>query len=101
VSVSEAIPWHVSAYYPAYKMWNHPPTNAATLRRAREIGFQAGLRYVYEGNVPGEGGENTYCYQCKSLLIERFGFTVSRNRIHNNSCPDCGAPIDGVGMSGG
>ncbi|MGD8939270.1 MAG: radical SAM protein, partial [Gammaproteobacteria bacterium] len=78
-----------------------PPTNAATLRRAREIGFQAGLRYVYEGNVPGEGGENTYCYQCKSLLIERFGFTVSRNRIHNNSCPDCGAPIDGVGMSGG
>jgi pyruvate formate lyase activating enzyme len=101
VSVSETIPWHVSAYYPAYKMWNHPPTHAATLRRAREIGFQTGLRYVYEGNVPGEGGENTYCYQCKSLLIERFGFTVSRNRIHDDRCPDCGAPIDGVGMSGG
>jgi len=99
-SVSETIPWHVSAYYPAYKMWNHPPTNVVTLRRARDIGFNAGLRYVYEGNVPGEGGENTYCYQCKSLLIERFGFTVRRNRIRNSSCPDCGAPIDGVGLNG-
>jgi pyruvate formate lyase activating enzyme len=99
-SLSVAIPWHVSAYYPAYKMWNHPPTNADTLRRAREIGFNAGLRYVYEGNIPGEGGENTYCYQCKSLLIERYGFTVLNNRIRNDSCPDCGAHIDGVGMNG-
>jgi pyruvate formate lyase activating enzyme len=99
-SLSVAIPWHVSAYYPAYKMWNHPPTNADTLRRAQEIGFAAGLRYVYEGNIPGEGGENTYCYQCKSLLIERYGFTVLNNRIRNDSCPDCGARIDGVGMSG-
>lgn len=99
-SVSETIPWHVTAYYPAYKMWNHPPTNSRTLRRAREIGFSAGLRYVYEGNIPGEGGENTYCYQCKTLLIDRFGFTVRMNRIDNDCCPECGAPIDGIGMSG-
>jgi len=90
----------VSAYYPAYKMWDHPPTNVATLRRARKIGFEAGLRYVYEGNIPGEGGENTYCYRCKALLIQRFGFSVIRNRIEDGCCPDCGAPIDGVGMSG-
>ena len=99
-SVSETIPWHVTAYYPAYKMFNHPPTNAATLRRARKIGFAAGLRYVYEGNIPGEGGENTYCYQCNKLLIERFGFSVRLNRIQNSRCPDCGARIDGIGMSG-
>ena len=97
-SVSETIPWHVSAYYPAYKMFNHPPTSTSTLRRARNIGFAAGLRYVYEGNVPGEGGENTYCYQCNKLLIERFGFSVRFNHITNNCCPACGAQVDGVGM---
>jgi pyruvate formate lyase activating enzyme len=99
-SVSESIPWHVSAYYPAYKMWDHPPTNTNTLRRARKVGFAAGLRYVYEGNIPGEGGENTYCYQCDALLIKRYGFSVLANRIRQNSCPECGARIDGIGMSG-
>lgn len=98
-SISETIPWHVTAYYPAYKMFDHPPTNANTLRRARKIGFAAGLRYVYEGNIPGEGGENTYCYQCNELLIERFGFSVRINRIRNHCCPDCGTKIDGIGMS--
>lgn len=98
-SVNPSIPWHVSAYFPAYKMWNHPPTNAATLRHARDIGFSSGLRYVYEGNIPGEGGENTYCYQCRAVLIERFGFVVKHNRIVNNCCPECGARIDGIGMS--
>jgi pyruvate formate lyase activating enzyme len=98
-SLSEKIPWHVTAYYPAYKMLNRPPTHAATLRRARNIGLETGLRYVYEGNILGESGENTYCYQCKTLLLERFGFTVRRNRIEQDRCPKCGAPIDGVGMS--
>ena len=100
-SVGEEIPWHVTAYYPAYRMRDRPPTDVATLRRAREIGFQQGLRYVYEGNVPGEGGENTYCYRCKAPLIERYGFSVLQNRILDNGCcPDCGARIDGLGMSG-
>jgi len=95
-----AIPWHVSQYYPAYKMFDHPHTPVETLRRARQIGLDTGLRYVYEGNVPGEGGENTYCYQCGELLIERYGFYVKQNRIRDNRCPDCNASIDGVGMSG-
>ncbi len=94
-----AIPWHLSQYYPTYRMLDHPPTPVETLRRAREIGRNTGLRYVYEGNVPGEGGENTYCYDCGALLIERFGFFVRQNRIQDGRCPDCGASIDGMAMS--
>ena len=73
----------------------------ATLRKARHIGQSVGLRYVYEGNVPGEGGENTYCYQCGGLLVERYGFAVRNNRINADArCPDCGAQIAGRGMAG-
>jgi pyruvate formate lyase activating enzyme len=96
--VGSEVPWHVSQFYPAYKIVDRPPTPVATLRRAREIGMEEGLRYVYEGNVPGEGGENTYCYTCGSLLIERYGFGLRQNRIEEGKCPECGASIDGVGM---
>jgi pyruvate formate lyase activating enzyme len=100
-SVGEEIPWHVTAFYPAYRMYDRPCTDVATLRRGREIGLAEGLRYVYEGNVPGEGGENTYCYHCKALLIERYGFSVRLNRIGDDGCcPECAAHIDGLGMSG-
>lgn len=97
--IDPAIPWHVTAFYPAYKMLDRPSTPVETLRRARQIGLDTGLRYVYEGNIPGEGGENTYCYQCGGLLIDRYSFFVRENRIHENCCPDCGAVIDGIGMS--
>jgi len=50
---------------------------------------------VYEGNVPGEGGENTYCYQCGELLIRRYGFQIRENKILDSRCPSCGAKIDG------
>ena len=93
------IPWHVTAYSPAYKMWDHPPTSVATLQRARRIGQSVGLRYVYEGNVPGEGGENSYCYACGTLLIDRYGLFMRHNRIRNDACPKCGAHINGVDMS--
>jgi pyruvate formate lyase activating enzyme len=99
VSVGAEVPWHVSQFYPAYKMLAKPVTPVETLRRAANIGRSAGLRYVYEGNVPGEPGENTYCYRCKALLIERYGFRVRKNRISKDCCPDCRAKIDGVGMS--
>lgn len=97
-SVGEEVPWHVSKFYPAWRMLDVPVTPVETLRRAAAIGREAGLRYVYEGNVPGEQGENTNCYRCGALLIERYGFHVRVNRIRNGVCPDCGAPIDGVGM---
>ncbi|MCS7285876.1 MAG: AmmeMemoRadiSam system radical SAM enzyme [Anaerolineae bacterium] len=91
-------PWHVSRFHPQYRMLDRPPTPVATLRKAREIGLKAGLRYVYEGNVPGSEGENTYCYSCGRLLIRRFGFSILEYRITNGHCYNCGAIIDGVGL---
>jgi len=90
------IPWHVTAFYPTYKLLDRPPTPLATLRRAREIGLAAGLRYVYTGNIPGDPGENTFCPGCDHLLIERSGFAIRQNRIVDGACPECGARVDGV-----
>lgn len=97
-SIDPNIPWHVSQFYPTYKLLDRPPTSVATLRRAREIGMEEGLRYVYEGNIPGEGGENTYCYACGTMLIERYGLELIQNRLQDGKCSKCGTKIDGVGM---
>ncbi len=94
----KTMPWHISAFHPSYKMQDLPPTPASTLRRAREIGLEEGLRYVYTGNIPGDKGESTYCYKCGEMLIERFGFTVKKNSITDSACPKCSAPIDGVDL---
>lgn len=92
-----AMPWHVSAFHPAYKLNGVPSTPAATLVRAREIGLEEGLRYVYTGNVPGIPGESTFCYNCREKLIERYGFTVKKNVVTDEGkCPRCGSLIDGV-----
>jgi pyruvate formate lyase activating enzyme len=96
--VGHEVPWHVSQFYPAYKLMDRPPTPVATLRRGREIGMEEGLRYVYEGNVPGEGGENTHCYACGGTLIKRYGLALIQNRLQGGECPECGTSIDGVGM---
>ncbi|MBS4033296.1 MAG: AmmeMemoRadiSam system radical SAM enzyme [Ignavibacterium sp.] len=95
-SVDSGIPWHVTQFYPTYKIMDKPRTPLKTLRRAREIGIEAGLKYVYEGNVPGEGRENTYCPHCNELLIMRFGFRIGENRIKEGRCPKCGTGIEGV-----
>ena len=98
-SLGADLPWHVSLFYPAYRMMDRPPTPLATLRRAAEIGREAGLRHVYEGNVPGGEGEDTHCHACKALLVARSPFGVLWNRIANDRCPDCSERVDGVGMS--
>jgi pyruvate formate lyase activating enzyme len=95
-SVDPAIPWHVTQFYPTYKLMDQPRTPVKTLRRAREMGLKKGLRYVYEGNVPGEGGESTYCPKCGELLIERFGYQILQNKIKEGKCLKCDAIIDGV-----
>lgn len=94
--IDPGIPWHVSAFYPTYQMLDRPRTPAATLLRAREIGLQAGLRYVYTGNIPGQGGEETSCYQCGEVLIDRIGYTIRGFILKDGKCPKCQAPIDGV-----
>ncbi len=94
--VGEDIPWHITQFHPTYKLIDQPRTPVTTLRRARQIGLEAGLRYVYEGNVPGENGENTYCHKCHKMLIHRLGYRIIENKIKNSACPYCGAEIDGV-----
>ncbi len=95
--IDKAIPWHVSRFYPEYKMDYLENTPIHVLNRAYEIGREAGLRYIYLGNVKG-GGNHTYCYQCKDLLIKRFGFSIQEYKIREGKCPGCNSPIDGVGL---
>ena len=97
-SIGPEVPWHVTQFYPAYKLLDRPRTPVSSLRHARQIGIEEGMRYVYNGNVPGEGGENTYCCTCGAMLIERYGAKLIRNRLREGKCPECGAQIDGVGM---
>jgi pyruvate formate lyase activating enzyme len=94
--IDHSIPWHVSGYHPSYRMTAPPPTPEATLRRARKIGFDQGLNYVYAGNRPGSGGEDTACPGCGLTLIARQGFRITANRLSTGRCPDCGLAIAGV-----
>lgn len=96
--VGEEIPWHISRFHPMYQLLDLPRTPITTLHKAREIGLEVGLRYVYEGNVPSEVGENTYCYDCGKPLIRRHGYVILENKIKDSECSYCGAKIDGVHM---
>ena len=95
-SVDPAMPWHVSQFYPTYKLTNVPRTPVQTLRWARQMGLDIGLKYVYEGNVPGEGGENTYCPNCRELLIQRVGYSIGENKLKNGRCFNCDSLIEGL-----
>lgn len=91
------IPWHISRFHPDYKINDRDATSEGTLQMAYDLGKEAGLRYVYVGNVHAEEKENTFCYKCGDELIARFGFSVQKNIIAANSkCPKCGVLIDGV-----
>jgi pyruvate formate lyase activating enzyme len=92
------IPWHVTQFYPTHKMLDQPRTPVTVLERARQIGLEEGLKYVYQGNAPGAGGENTYCPDCGKLLIERIGYTIQSYAIVGQRCPHCGEAIAGVGL---
>jgi pyruvate formate lyase activating enzyme len=96
-SVSPNIPWHVTAFHKDYKMTDPDNTRPEQLIRAAEIGYEEGLRFVYAGNIPGyvDKYENTYCFNCGALLVERFGFRVVRNKIENGRCYKCGIDIPG------
>jgi pyruvate formate lyase activating enzyme len=89
------IPWHVTAYYPAYR-FSVPPTPVRVLERAWQIGKDAGLEFVYVGNRPGHRHDNTYCPGCDTLLIHRLGFDVLQNTLRQGHCPKCDRSIAGV-----
>jgi pyruvate formate lyase activating enzyme len=99
-TVGPEIPWHVSRFHPAFEMWDRPSTPLRTMQRARELGLEAGLRYVYLGNAPGEGGEDTLCHVCGAILLARTSFLLRANRVRGGRCPDCGTPVDGVDLDG-
>ncbi|HKQ53207.1 MAG TPA: AmmeMemoRadiSam system radical SAM enzyme [Pyrinomonadaceae bacterium] len=97
--VSPDIPWHVTAFHQDYKMTENANTTAAQLIRACEIGREAGLRYVYAGNLPGKVGrwENTYCHACDELLVERYGYLIRQMKVTPaGQCPKCTTAIPGI-----
>jgi pyruvate formate lyase activating enzyme len=96
--VSRDMPWHVTAFHQDYKMTNPDDTPPETLMRAAAIGREAGLRFIYAGNLPGQVGdlENTYCPNCKTLLIERYGYFIrSYKLIPDGACPKCNQQLPG------
>lgn len=102
-SVSPDIPWHVTAFHQDYKMRDKPNTSSGTLLRAAEIGREAGLRYVYAGNLPGnvDEYESTFCPNCRAVLIKRTGYYIHEVSLTpQGTCPGCGTPVPGVWRTG-
>jgi pyruvate formate lyase activating enzyme len=96
VGLDPDIPWHISRFHPTYRLTDRGATPPQSIRRARDIGYEAGLKYVYTGNVPGDEGEKTYCHGCNAVLIDRYGFSITKNVIRDNLCPHCQTVIPGV-----
>jgi pyruvate formate lyase activating enzyme len=92
-SISPDIPWHVSRFYPAYRLLDAPPTPVATIEKALRIGREEGLNYVYGGNIPGHSSESTVCPGCGNVLIERQGFGSTKRGITGDRCSRCGREI--------
>ncbi len=96
-SVDRSIPWHLSRFHPANQMRDRPVTPVDSIQRARKLGKEAGLKFVYSGNVWGDEGENTICPACGEIVIQRHGFSVVANHLlEGGKCPACGQAIEGV-----
>ncbi len=94
--IAPHVPWHITRFHPAYKLQNLPPTPLAVIRQAREIGIQEKLRHIYTGNIPSGLSENTFCYSCGALLIERYGVNAVQNHLRNGKCPECETSFEGI-----
>jgi pyruvate formate lyase activating enzyme len=88
------VPLHFTAFHPDFKLQDKPPTPPQTLHRARQIAREAGLHYVYEGNIYSDAA-NTYCPKCNELLIRRSWHSVLENSLRAAKCPRCATPIPG------
>ena len=89
-SLGAETPWHVTRFFPYLDLADLPPTPLPTLRRAVELGHEAGLEYVYLGNVSEPGGEDTTCPKCGALAIHRDGFSVEARATTDGACASCG-----------
>ncbi|HKK67246.1 MAG TPA: AmmeMemoRadiSam system radical SAM enzyme, partial [Bacteroidales bacterium] len=87
------VPWHISRFFPGYKMNDVPITPMDTLNKAVKAGNEAGLNYIYVGNAPFSSEQNTHCPGCETTLIERSAYNILSNRIENGTCPECGSRI--------
>jgi pyruvate formate lyase activating enzyme len=94
-NINPNIPWHISKFFPAYKMQNIPTTSIEKLNQAYNIGKKEGLKYVYIGNMDSKYN-NTYCPNCKSLLIKRQGFNTQNYLKQKNKCFKCNTEISGI-----
>jgi pyruvate formate lyase activating enzyme len=95
-SLSPDLPWHVSRFFPRYRQNDLEPTPVASLIKAREIGRSAGLKYVYLGNLQGPNFSDTFCPNCRKLLVARQGYCISENHLSSDGlCPSCGTHIPG------
>ncbi|MGZ8436907.1 MAG: AmmeMemoRadiSam system radical SAM enzyme [Candidatus Limnocylindrales bacterium] len=92
-------PWHVSRFFPMHRMLDVPPTPVATLRRAADLGREAGIAHVYVGNAPELRLEDTMCAGCGQVLIERHGYHVQTHLTAGGTCPDCGRALAGLGLA--
>ncbi len=90
------IPWHVTGFYPTYRLKDRPPTSLSHLQKAVEIGKKAGLKYIYQGNRGA--GEDTFCPICHEVVIKRSGFSIAKNFIQNGKCPFCQTEIAGINL---
>jgi pyruvate formate lyase activating enzyme len=88
------IPWHISAFHPSYKFMDRPPAEIRNLEEARKIGQDAGLRYIYLGNVPAEN--STICPECGEIVIRRQGLSGEMTGLRDGKCHACGNPVPGV-----
>jgi pyruvate formate lyase activating enzyme len=95
-SLGSETPWHISRFHPRYRMSRWPATPVAAIRRAVETGRACGLKYVYSGNIPGDEGENTFCFHCGQLLIGRHGFHIEQMNLNGSACSRCGTPLEGI-----
>jgi pyruvate formate lyase activating enzyme len=86
-------PVHFTRYHPDWRLTEIPPTPIKTIEKAHTIARKEGLRYVYSGNISGHSLENTYCPECKELLIKRNGINLDKWNIKDKMCPNCGTNI--------
>jgi len=93
-ALGELTPWHITRFHPHRRLSHLQPTELAAMEKAYDIGRSAGLRFVYLGNVPGHAYENTVCYKCGALAIERTGYNVSVKAVRGSCCAACGADLN-------